>query len=172
MNQETLKKTFPPTSSCASPSSPKAGQSSSNSAQCLTSITASRCRFSMWRRTTTSFSITPVAASAPVPLATSGSGSGARPHRSRRRRAGPPGHGRRPAVELASRLPGRHHPPRRLCGRDSQLEPQLRLRRQAAGHWLKRSRECAKTATQSTAQIAKSVICSAQDDNFCSDVSG
>ena len=53
--------------------------------------------------------------------------------RGRRRRARPAGHGRRPAVELAPRLPGRHHPPRRLRGGDSQVEPQLRLRGQAAG---------------------------------------
>ena len=40
---------------------------------CPTSITASRCRFSTWRRTSASFSITPAAASAPAPPATCGS---------------------------------------------------------------------------------------------------
>ena len=36
-------------------------------------------------------------------------------------------------LEFAPRLPGRHHRPRHLRRRDSQVEPQLRFRRQAPG---------------------------------------
>ena len=36
-------------------------------------------------------------------------------------------------LNFAAGLPGRHHPPRRVRGRDSQVEPQLRLRGQTAG---------------------------------------
>ncbi len=78
-------RTFRPTSWCASPLCPKARRSSSSSARCPTTITASRCRFSMSRRTSASFSTTPAAASAPAPPATSGSRTAQRHQRSRRR---------------------------------------------------------------------------------------
>ena len=54
-------------------SCPRARRLSLSSAQCPTTITASRCRFSTWRRTSASFSTTPAAASAPAPPATCGS---------------------------------------------------------------------------------------------------
>ena len=45
--------------------------------------------------------------------------------------AGSPRDRRRHRAQLAPRLPGRHREARRLCGRDSQVEPQLRAGRQA-----------------------------------------
>ena len=127
------RKTFPPTNWCASLFFPRAGRSSSSSAPCLTSITASRCRFSTWRRTSASFSITPAAASAPAPPATCGSrirqgiSEADDDELDRMDMAADQQLNSRLGCQAVITRPGE------LCGRDSQVEPQLRLRRQAAG---------------------------------------
>jgi 2Fe-2S ferredoxin len=138
---EANQKIFPPISSCASPFSPKARRSSSNSAHCPTITTASRCRFSMWRRTSTFFldhACGGVCACTTCHLwikDQTGISEADDDEIDRMDMAADQQLNSRLGCQAVITKPGD------LRSRNSQVEPQLRFRGQAADAWLKASKE-------------------------------